>query len=310
MRFLSTRGGIPVVVVRQLASMKFSFGSAMAIFSAVCYGVAMPLSRLSYDHGANALTIMTLRYLVLALALGIWLLASGRTLGLPWRPAAACAIIGLTFVGSAGGTLGAILYMPVSLAVLVFYTYPILTVVTECILEARWPHALEILALLLVVIGLSLTLQVDIANLHIKGIALALIASFSAAAAMILSSRTLRFAGTRLVGFYSATVAFVISAFVMVRFDALSLPDSRFGLSLLGVIIATFSLAILAMFASLKSIGASRSATLFCFEPVVGILFAILLLGERLLPIQWVGAALVGVAILTATKIQSHTKEL
>ena len=282
----------------------------MAVFSAACYGVAMPLSRLAYDHGTNALTIMTIRYLVLALVLGIWLLAYGKSLHLPWKLATACAIIGLTFVGTAGGTLGAIVYMPVSLAVLVFYTYPILTVITECVLEARWPHALEILALLLVVIGLSLTLQADIANLHVKGIALALVASFSAAAAIILSSRVLRVAGTRLVGFYSSAVAFVVSAVVMVRFDALSIPDSRFGLSLLGVIIATFSLAILFMFASIKSIGASRSATLFCFEPVIGILFAIFLLGERLLPIQWVGAALVGVAILTATKLQSQTKEL
>ena len=73
--------------------------------------------------------------------------------------------------------------------------------------------------------------------------------------------------------------------------------------------IGAFSLAVVTMFASVQRIGASRSATIFCFEPVVGIFTAILLLGERLEPVQWLGASLVGIAILIATKTQPETKE-
>ena len=51
----------------------------MAVLSAVCYGAALPLSRLAYDYGTNALTILTLRYLAIILLLGMWLRVTGTT---------------------------------------------------------------------------------------------------------------------------------------------------------------------------------------------------------------------------------------
>ena len=282
----------------------------LALVSAACYGVAMPLARLAYDHGTNVLTIMTLRYLTLAVMLGVWLLAIGKTLSAEPKTVASTAIIGVTFVGTAGGALAAILYMPVSLAVLVFYTYPTITLLAECALERRRPGGLELTAVLLALGGLTLTLRASLDNLDPAGVAFAMVASLSAATALILTDRALKKAGTRIVGFYSCAVAFVISAVGLIGAEALMLPDTGIGWILLLLVIAAFNLAVLTMFICIKSIGPSRAATIFCIEPVVGILTAIVLLGERLSTQQWLGAGLVGVAIVIAAKIHPEPKEL
>ncbi len=286
------------------------WGKLIALFSAACYGVAMPLARLAYDHGTNVLTIMTLRYFTLAVMLGVWLLAIGRSLSVARNTLATTAIIGLTFVGTAGGALAAIVYMPVSLAVLVFYTYPTITLLADCALERRRPRSLELTAVLLALGGLSLTLRASIGQLDPIGVGFALIASISAATALILTDRTLKRAGTRVVGFYSCAVAFAISGATLMATKSLLLPETGFGWGILAIVVAAFNLAVLTMFICIKSIGPSRAATIFCIEPVIGILTAILLLGERLTPQQWFGAGLVGIAILIAAKIHPEPKEL
>jgi len=45
-----------------------------------------------------------------------------------------------------------------------------------------------------------------------------------------------------------------------------------------------------------------RSATLLCLEPVTAIFVAVLVLGEQLKAGQWLGAGLVGVAMLIASR--------
>lgn len=282
----------------------------MALVSAACYGVAMPLARLAYDHGTNALTIMTLRYLSLALILAVWLLVGGKSLKVPPRTLAACLVIGVTFVGTAGGALAAIVYMPVSLAVLVFYTYPTLTLLGECAVDRRVPRGIEVAAIALALVGLGLTLQAGLGAIDAVGVGFALLASASAATALILTSQTLTKVGARLIGFQACAIASVISAAILVGKDAWSIPTTKVGLQLLGLVIVAFNAAVLTMFVSLKGIGASRAATIFTIEPVVGVVTAIVLLGEHLVAQQWLGAALVGVAIVIASRHQPETEEL
>ena len=105
-------------------------------------------------------------------------------------------------------------------------------------------------------------------------------------------------------------MAFAISGATLMATKSLLLPETGFGWGILAIVVAAFNLAVLTMFICIKSIGPSRAATIFCIEPVIGILTAILLLGERLTPQQWFGAGLVGIAILIAAKIHPEPKEL
>ena len=60
-------------------------GITMAVLSAVCYGASLPLSRLSYDYGSNPLTILTLRFLAIALIMGLWLRITGTSFAVSSR---------------------------------------------------------------------------------------------------------------------------------------------------------------------------------------------------------------------------------
>jgi drug/metabolite transporter (DMT)-like permease len=56
--------------------------------------------------------------------------------------------------------------------------------------------------------------------------------------------------------------------------------------------------AMLAFFAGLTRLGAARTSMLSTLEPVVTVLLAAILLGERLTPLQWLGGAAVLAAVL------------
>ena len=81
------------------------WGIAMAVLSALCYGAALPLSRLAYDHGSNPLTILTLRFLAIAVIMGLWLRVTGMSFRTPPRGILASALVGVCFVSVSGGTL-------------------------------------------------------------------------------------------------------------------------------------------------------------------------------------------------------------
>jgi drug/metabolite transporter (DMT)-like permease len=274
----------------------------MAVLSAVSYGAALPLSRLAYDHGTNALTILTLRYLAIVLVMAVWLRGTRQSFFMPAKLLAASAAIGVAFCAISGGTLGAINFIPVSLTVLVFYTYPILTLLLVCTMDRRSPRTDELVAVLAAFIGVGLAVQVSFAELHPGGIGLAVLAALGASGSFIIVSRVMADTGTTIVSLYACGMAFALGVAMTAIWGEFALPTGGIGMALLAVILIIFGTAIVAMFVALKLIGPVRAATLLCLEPVTAILIAVLLLGEHLTPGQWLGAALVATAMGLASR--------
>jgi len=274
----------------------------MAVVSAVCYGAALPLSRLAYDHGSNPLTILTLRFLAIAVIMSVWLLVTRTSLAVSRRGLLASALVGVCFVSVSGGTLASVSYIPVNLAVLVFYTYPMLTLLVVSATERRRPSAAEMTAVGLALVGVGLAMQVSFENLNAIGVAFAFLAAVGAATTFIVAARALPELGTKRMSWYACSVAFLGGAAMTLGFDAVALPETAFGIGLLAGIMTIFTIAVLAMFVSVKLIGPVRAATLLCLEPVTAIFVAVLVLSEHLETAQWIGAALVAVAMLIASR--------
>jgi drug/metabolite transporter (DMT)-like permease len=274
----------------------------MAVLSAVCYGAALPLSRLAYDYASNPLTILTLRFLAIALIMGLWLRVTGTSFAVSSRGLLASALVGVCFISVSAGTLVSVSYIPVNLTVLIFYTYPMMTLLVVSAMERRRPSVAELAAVSLALLGVALAMQVSFEHLNVAGVAFALLAAAGAATTFIVAARALPEVGTRLMSWYACSVAFVGGAAMTLGLDAVAIPDTAFGIGLIAIIIAIFATAVIAMFISVKLIGPVRSATLLCLEPVTAIFVAVLALGEQLKAGQWLGAALVGIAMLIASR--------
>ena len=274
----------------------------MAVLSAIFYGAALPLSRLAYDYGTNALTVLSLRYLAIVLLLGIWFGVTGSAYRLTRRLALASAAVGVCFLAVSGGTLASVTYIPVNLTVVVFYTYPMMTLLIVSAMERRRPTVSEFLAVSLALLGVGLAMRVSFDQLNAAGIGFALLAALGVAVSFIVASRYLAEAGTARMTVHACGVAFLGGAAMTLGFDALALPTSRFGIALIAIILAIFAAAVVAMFVAVKIIGPVRSATFLCLEPVTAIVVAVVALGEHLKGGQWLGVTLVGIALLIASR--------
>lgn len=272
------------------------------MLSAICYGASLPLSRLAYDHGTNALTIIALRYLAIVLLLGVWLRVTGSSFRMAPRMVLASALVGVCFLAVSGGLLTSVMFIPVNLTVVVFYTYPMLTLLVVSAMERRTPSVAELLAVILAMAGVGLAMQVSVESLNVEGVGFALLAAIGVAGSFIIANHILPSVGTTRMTWYACMTAFVGGVAMMLGFDAVAVPDSAFGIGLVAAVIAIFAVAVISMFAAVRLIGPVRVATCLCLEPVTAILGAVMILGEHLKGGQWLGVVLVGAALLITAR--------
>ena len=267
-------------------------GLAIMALSASSYGLVPIFARLAYDAGMTPIGLMAARYTVVSAVLltGQWML--GRPIWLPRGRRFIGIATGLLFPVVAYGYLAAVNRIPVSLAVLLFFTYPP-QVALVAWLRGEPLGLRRALAVAAAFIGLALALGVEIGSLDPIGVGLALMGS-AAYAFLIL---TLGGAMTRLdPGALNLTVMLVSAATcvpVAVATHELSWPAYGRGWIGLGGVIAAYVIGAVAFFAALKRIGPVRTAYLSQLEPVVSIVAAVIILREQVSVTQGSGVALV-----------------
>lgn len=280
-----------------------ALGAASALIAAVGYGSAYVVARVAYDHGLNSFSLNFLRFLTLVAILALWAAINGGGLRLPARGLAIALFLGVLITCAGISNFASIAFIPVSLAILIFYTYPLVTLILTSIVERRAPGPRDYLAFACAFAGLALTLEVSIEALNVTGVALALIGSLTAGAHLVVAQYAMRIARFATVMFYMSLSACFLSGLATLAFDQFAVPAPGLGLWLLGYIIAAFCIGMGAMLAAVRMIGPVRTSIIMCMEPPVVIGCAYVLLGEELSAMQWFGASLViaGIVIVQST---------
>ena len=288
---------MPSPLAAQLSPRRALLGGALVVVVALAFTSSVILARLAYDAGSDAVTVLALRYSVAATLLYIYFLLRGQAAWLP-RPLGLKAMaIGLLVATYAYGYLGAVQYIPVSLAVLVFYTYPLLTGLAARLFEREALGPSRLAALAAGLLGVALAVGVTLRGLDARGLGLAVLGAVGLAATIILSQRTMRAAGTLGVTFYVNLVAALAYVAIGLLRGGFALPSTPAGWHALLAMPLFFSVGITGFFAAVSLIGGVRTATIMNAEPVFTVLGAVLILGEHLAPLQLAGAALVVLAI-------------
>ena len=255
------------------------------------------LIKLVFASGMDVMTMVTLRGVLVVAFMFAWLRIRPPPVRHTHRQRLIAWAIGVLFTGTMFGLMMAISLLPVSIAILAYFVYPLLTGIAGGITgldRLGWPSLLTALAAF---VGLTLMLGAEFHNLSGPGIAWALGAAGFRVVSLLMTRAYLNGTDPRLTTWYSmlpSTLLFLIGSIVIGDWHT---PDSLLGW---GAFVGTSmgsTLSTLLIYLSTNRIGPFRTAFIMNLEPLVTTILSILLLGELLTPPQALGAAVMLVSL-------------
>ena len=204
-------------------------------------------------------------------------------------------LMGVLFAIAALAAFVALQRLPGSTYIVLFFTYPAMVVLLSFIMGEK-TGLRALLAMAMALIGVALTVP-DFATADagdLIGIGLALFNALIVAIYYLLARRAL--AGVEDVSRASATIMFgtLLILLLMVPLRGLQLPQNTetvFGLvavASLGTVLPVFAINL-----AIQRIGPARASLASTVEPVMAMIVAMVLLGEVIVGLQWLGAALI-----------------
>lgn len=286
---------------------RVALGGLIALASAIAFALNVTLARMVYDAGGNIHALNLSRPLIFLVCLALWLRMTGQPMGLPGRVRLASLGLGLLLVVEMYSLLGAIIFIPVGLAILAMYSYPLMIAVWSWMRGAEKPSALALLALVTAFAGLALALGASAEQLDWRGVTLAFAAALGMVALLLIGERVMVARDHRLVMLHMTASASVLMALLSAVVVDLAWPVGALGWLAFAGSGLFYVLATYALFTAVHMIGPLRTAILDNSSPVWAVIFAYLLLGEALTLKQIIGAALV-VAALIALQIAQRRR--
>jgi drug/metabolite transporter (DMT)-like permease len=272
----------------------------MALVSAAAFGSLSILAKLAYAAGLGTYQLLAFRFVLAGAGmLALAVVVRQNPLRLTRRQLITLfAIGGVIYTGQSLTYFTALRSLPASLCVLIVYIYPSLVVLAGWLFLRRAVSAWHGVALVASFVGLVLLLGG--ARFQLSSALL-----FAIAAPVIYTVYIL--VGERVMASVPAVAASAVimagaaTAFcILAAFDAqFKLPATGNGWAVgFGIALLPTMVAISFFMAALPRIGAARAALLSTLEPVVTVLLAAVLLGDRLSPLQIAGGALVLLAVV------------
>lgn len=281
-----------------MSSKPFTRGPLFALVAALSFGAVALCAKVVYENGGSAVFFILLRASAGVIVIGAALLmVHGRLAFIRAKPLAmmiyAAGILGIAF-----GYMGAIAFIPASLAVLFFYVFPVLTVVAVALRDRRRPDALGIGSALGAFGGLVLILGGQTDGLAWQGVALGLLAATGGMATLLMSPILLR-EGDALEVSFTASVVILPPAFLIgLSAGDIAVPDGSTVMIVLAMAAVLYGLGLVTQIQAVYDTDIDKIGILFNVEPVFVIIVATALLGESLSERQWIGAAIVITAAL------------
>jgi drug/metabolite transporter (DMT)-like permease len=273
-------------------------GSLLAALSGLAIAIGPNLARLAYDDGADVLAVMILRGLAMVVICAAILRMRGMPL-LPGRSVAIlCVLSGIAFTLMSYGYFSAVQFIPVGLAVVIYFVHPMLVTV---IAHLRGITAMSLRHLVCGVVilgGLAICVGADPIALAtgdgIVGLALALIAAIAVSAMILINAQAIPKSDPVTVNaLMVAVTTLIFVSLALVPGSGFSLPSGPGGWSASAGVGISFTIGLLSFFYAVKMIGAVRATMITSLQPVFATLFAGVMLEEFLTGWQWLGIVVV-----------------
>ena len=277
-------------------------GLSAAAAASISLGMITPAARLAYDSGVSTTTLVAFRVAVATVIIA-GLVAFLRR---PWafnptalKPTLAT-VLGILMV--AFGYMSSVLFIPVSLSALIFFTFPIIVLVHATLTERRAPSLATVAAFATAFAGLTLALGPNFEILDLRGVGCALIAAVGACLVMITGSWAARRMDALTLTFYTQAFCLPVVVAVLLSVGNVALPTDGAGWTGLNIAAAGYIAGMCLLMAAVRLANPAPVSMINNLEPLVTLVAAALILGERMTGIQYAGGGLVLVAVVLATR--------
>lgn len=270
-----------------------AFGVGLIVISTIAIAIVPSFAKLAYDGGSNTLSVITGRSIFSVLSTLLLLLVLRQPLAIPKKPMLIGLAMGAGYAVILYGYLGAVNYLAVNQVILIYFIHPLLVgVVAICFGQERLT-AVTVGALVAALIGLALAIGFSFEKPSLIGIGLATLAMVVTVIVIIGNSRAMREAPAISIGFYMMLSAALVLAVLFTMVGSLALPATTLAWAgFIGVAVAATT-GTLTFMCGMAIVGATRAAMISNLEPVLGVLFAIAVLGETVTSLQAIGIVVV-----------------
>jgi drug/metabolite transporter (DMT)-like permease len=272
----------------------------VVLVSATAFGTLSILAKLGYRAGLGTEQLLAIRFVLAAIGMwGIAIILRQNPLRFKRRELVTLIALGAVFyTGQSLTYFTALRTLPASLCVLIAYVYPSLVVVAGWLFLRRSVSAWHGVALVASFLGVALL--VGGAQFQLAWALVLALASPAIYTGYILVGEkvmgTVPAVGASAVIMSGAAIAFCVIA---VFAGQLALPSTASGWAVaIAIAVVPTMVAISLFLAGLPRIGAARSSLLSTWEPVVTVLLAVVLLGDRFSAVQAAGGVLIIVAVI------------
>jgi drug/metabolite transporter (DMT)-like permease len=288
------------------ASSKAQTGTLLALVSASLYGLNIGYARLASFAGVSGTTVVVYRVLLMLAFVAVAAALLRQTLAVAPQERRAIGLIGVTTALIAVCYMSAVSFIPVTVAVVLFYTFPILILLASPFVEGTrlTPALLGIAGLALA--GVVLVVGPAFNGLDWRGVVLSLGASVSTMVQFFAAARCRR-TGVVAKVFWIHLVVLPTACLIGILAGDLA-PPSALALAPypVALTIGAYLLGFVLQFLALGRMPAVAAGIVYCTEPVVASLGSTFILGESLNPVQILGGALVLVAIITNVLLEQR----
>ena len=287
-------------------------GIACALGAAAMYGFVPNFVRGAFENGVPSVESTFLRTALVAVAFAILAIIRNERLYVPRAALGSFAGQAVATLVISVGYLASVQFIPVGLAVIIFFSFPVLIMLAAPLIEGHSPGIVRTLIALFAFAGLAVAVGPNFDKLDTRGI-------FFAAAASLFC--VLQFFSGRSISIHMAPAAFgalvhaaIWPATLLIALYAGSgtiriFPGgavSGLGYAFLFCVGGIYVVAYLVHMLSLRFAPASVVAPYFNLEPIVTTMVAALLLGERLAINQYVGGGMVLAALVASSRVGTN----
>ena len=287
-------------------------GIAFALASTVLYGVVPAGTSLAFQHGVSPIEVtlfrtalVTVGMLAIALALREKIRFPKGLSGVFWLQAFSTLVISVGF-------LGAVAFIPVSLTILIFYTFPIFTVLSGPFIEGKRLVPAQMVAVVLAFIGLGVAVGPSLDVLDWRGLALAGAATFAVVSQFHCARRLGGAMGPAAQGFFIHLAILPATLVLALWVGNGSIPflsgGNMPGLLPLVLVGVCYLIAFFLHMSALAAAPASTVVPFYNLEPVIAIIMAAILVREFLSPVEYVGVGLVLTGLLITSLAERKAK--